>query len=123
MAVTTRSATRASAVKPKKTTRKRASKEQKHLPAVNNTVAKTNGKNPSLEQTPPGCLQWISLKDPSNGVIPNNDEIFAILQEIQKLRECIGIARGRPHGLSDIEWLIIGKPFCPLDVKKCYTVF
>ncbi|KAJ5699216.1 hypothetical protein N7536_002229 [Penicillium majusculum] len=52
-------------------------------------------------------LEWISLKDAPNGVIPNSDEIFAVLQEIQKLQECTGVARGRPQELRNIEWLII----------------
>ncbi|KAI2730237.1 hypothetical protein CBS147332_2089 [Penicillium roqueforti] len=43
----------------------------------------------------------------TNGVIPNSDEIFAVLQEIQKLQECTGVARGRPQELRNIEWLII----------------
>lgn len=54
-------------------------------------------------------LEWISLKDLPSGVIANSDEVFSILQEMQKLKGCTSIHRGRPYELSDIEWLMIGK--------------
>ncbi|GAQ47338.1 hypothetical protein AKAW_00172 [Aspergillus niger] len=93
-----------------KTTPKRASKQQNDLQAINNTTTKTNAKDPYPAERPPQSrrlLEWISLKDSPNGVIPNDDELFATLQEIHKLNECIVIARGRPRELSEIEWLII----------------
>ncbi|CAI7639056.1 unnamed protein product [Penicillium pancosmium] len=52
-------------------------------------------------------LEWISLKDLPGGVIPNSDDVFSILQEIQKLKGCTSVHRGRPYKLSDIEWLMI----------------
>ncbi|KAJ5195866.1 hypothetical protein N7449_006345 [Penicillium cf. viridicatum] len=110
MPVTTRSAGRASAKNPEKTTTKRTSNKQNDLHAVNNTTTKANAKDPYPAKMPPQSrrlLEWISLKDPPNSFIPNSDELFATLQEIQKLQGCTGIARGRPHELRDIEWLII----------------
>lgn len=108
----TRSATRASQMNAEKTTTKRASKQQNHLHAINNITTKTNAKDPYPRKRPPQnrrLLEWISLKDSPNGVIPDSDELFATLQEIHKLNECIVIARGRPRELSETEWLIIGK--------------
>lgn len=107
-----RSVTRASEMNAEKTTPKRASKQQNDLQAINNTTTKTNAKDPYPAERPPQSrrlLEWISLKDSPNGVIPNSDELFATLQEIHQLNECIVIARGRPRELSEIEWLIIGK--------------
>ncbi|KAJ5531580.1 hypothetical protein N7527_004973 [Penicillium freii] len=66
-------------------------------------------------------LEWISLKDAPNGVIPNSDEIFAVLQEIQKLQECTGVARGRPQELRNIEWLIIDPVEYPSAALKAQT--
>ncbi|GFF24188.1 hypothetical protein IFM61606_09057 [Aspergillus udagawae] len=93
-----------------KTTMKRASKQRHDLHAINNTTMKTNAKDPTPAERPPQSrrsLEWISLKDPPNGVISNSDELFATLQEMHKLKECIVIARGRPRELSETEWLII----------------
>ncbi|PKX88843.1 uncharacterized protein P174DRAFT_516426 [Aspergillus novofumigatus IBT 16806] len=84
--------------------------QQNDLHAINNTTMKINTEDPSAVERPPQSrrlVEWISLKDPPNGVILNNDELFATLQEIHKLKECIVIARGRPRELSEIEWLII----------------
>lgn len=64
-------------------------------------------------------LEWILFKDPPNGLIPKSDELFTTLQEIQKPQECTSIARGCPHELRDVEWLIIGKQSYPLGVKRC----
>ncbi|KAJ5944613.1 hypothetical protein N7516_004781 [Penicillium verrucosum] len=69
-------------------TTKRASKKQNDLHAVNNTIAKTNIKYPYPAEIPPqSCrlLEWILLKDPPDGVIPNtdSDELFATIQENQ----------------------------------------
>jgi hypothetical protein len=122
MPVTTRSAGRASAKNPEKTTTKQAIKKQNDLHAVNNTIKNTNAKDPYPAKMPPQSrrlLEWISLKYPPNGIILNSDELLATLQEIQKLQECIGIARGRPHEPRDFEWLIIGKQSYLLDVKRC----
>jgi hypothetical protein len=108
----TQSVTRASEMNAEKTTTKHTSKQQNDLHAINSTTTKTNAKDPSPAERPPQSrrlLEWISLKNPPNGVIPNSDELFATLQEIHKLKECIVIARGRPRELSEIEWLIIGK--------------
>jgi hypothetical protein len=108
----TQSFIRASEMNAEKTTIKHASKQQIDLHAINNTTTKTNAKDPTPAERPTQSrrlLEWISLKDPTNGVIPNSDELFATLQEIHKLKECIVIARGRPRELSKIEWLIIGK--------------
>ncbi|UKZ71039.1 uncharacterized protein TrAtP1_012006 [Trichoderma atroviride] len=107
MPVITRSAAQASKINAKKTTTKRTSKRRKNLQAINISTTKPNGKDPFPTEQPCGLLEWISLKDPPSGVIPNGDELFAILQEICKLRACIVIARGRPRELSGIEWLII----------------
>ncbi|GIJ83617.1 hypothetical protein Asppvi_002442 [Aspergillus pseudoviridinutans] len=106
----TRSVTCASEMNAEKTTTKHASKQQNDLHSISNTTTKTNAKDPSPAERPPQSrrlLEWISLKDPPNGVIPNSDELFGTLQEIHKLKECIVIARGRPRELSEIEWLII----------------
>jgi hypothetical protein len=108
----TRSVTRASETNAENTSTKHAAKQQNDLHAINNTTTVTNAKDPFPAERPPQSrrlLEWISLKDPPNGVIPNSDELFATLQEIHKLKECILIARGRPLQLSEIEWLIIGK--------------
>lgn len=108
----TRSVTRASELNAEKSTIKSTSKQQNVLHGINSTSMKINAKDPSAAETPPqSCrlIEWISLKDPPNGVVPNSDELFATLQEIHKLKECIIIARGRPRELSEIEWLIIGK--------------
>ncbi|KAJ5615704.1 hypothetical protein N7537_000818 [Penicillium hordei] len=51
--------------------------------------------------------EWISLKNPPNGIIPDSDELFAALKEIPKLQECTSITRSRPHVLRDIKWLVI----------------
>lgn len=82
----------------------------------NPKAMKTNPKDPIPAKMPENrrILEWISLKDAPNGVIPNSDEIFAILQEIQKLQECTGVARGRPQELRNIEWLIIGTQYSVL---------
>ncbi|KAH2525468.1 hypothetical protein KXW40_008790 [Aspergillus fumigatus] len=106
----TRSVTRASELNAEKSTIKSTSKQQNVLHGINNTSMKINAKDPSAAETPPqSCrlIEWISLKDPPNGVVPNSDELFATLQEIHKLKECIIITRGRPRELSEIEWLII----------------
>ncbi|KAJ5709584.1 hypothetical protein N7493_009875 [Penicillium malachiteum] len=107
MPVTTRSALRLVKAAKARAIKKPPSKKKK--PHVNNIVAKTKGgeTSPAEMLAPPRILQWITLKDPANGVISNSDEIFSILQEIQKLPECICLARGRPEELNDIEWLLI----------------
>lgn len=103
----TRSATRASKIKAEKTTTKHTLKQQ-NSSIINNTT-KANDEDQFPVEEPRRLVEWISLKDPPNGVIPNSDNLFATLQEIHKLDECIVIARGRPRELSGVEWLIIGK--------------
>ncbi|KAL6884486.1 hypothetical protein GGI43DRAFT_426750 [Trichoderma evansii] len=114
----TRSATRASKINAEKNITKRTSKQQNNLSSIINNATKANGKDPFPVEKPRRLVEWISLKDPSNGVIPNSEDLFATLQEIHKLNECIVIARGRPRELSGIEWLIIGKQHLPFDWRS-----
>lgn len=100
----TQSITLASEMNAEKTTTERAAKQQNDLHAIRNTTTETNAKDPSAAERPPQSrrlVEWISLKDPPNGVIPNSDELFATLQEIHKLKECIVIVGGRPRELSE----------------------
>jgi hypothetical protein len=53
-------------------------------------------------------LEWISLKDTADGVVPESDRLFSLLQELGQQKGCQVVARGRPRELSDIEWLMIG---------------
>lgn len=62
-------------------------------------------------------LEWISLKDLAGGVAPDNGTLFGILQELCRQKGCQVVARGRPHELSGMEWLIIGKS-CSLGGTK-----
>lgn len=114
----TRSATRASKINTEKATTKHTSKQQKNLHSIINNTTKANGEDPFPVEEPRRLIEWISFKDPPNGIIPNRDDLFVTLQEIHQLNECIVIARGRPRELSGIEWLIIGKQHLPVDVCK-----
>ncbi|KAJ5370454.1 uncharacterized protein N7496_006546, partial [Penicillium cataractarum] len=93
---------------------KRTSKQQNGLRVINNTTTKTNGKYPYPATRPPqSCrlLDWISLKDPPNIAIPNSDDLFATLQEMHKLQDCIVIARGRPQDIMpSSKYPIINQP-------------
>ncbi|PTB36098.1 hypothetical protein M441DRAFT_203185 [Trichoderma asperellum CBS 433.97] len=114
----TRSATRASKINTEKTTTKHTSKQQKNPRSIINNTIKANGEDPFPVEDPRRLVEWISLKDPPNSIIPNSDGLFATLQEIHKLNECIVIARGRPRELRGIEWLIIGKQHLPIDWRS-----
>ncbi|KAJ5722054.1 hypothetical protein N7488_000089 [Penicillium malachiteum] len=68
MSVTTRSALRRASAAKALAIKKRPSKKKKSH--VNNIIAKPKGGNTSPAETPatPKFLQWITLKDPYNGV-------------------------------------------------------
>jgi hypothetical protein len=107
-----------------------AAKQRSEVNEVKNTIPKTNakdsypsksGKSQKLPQHH-SLLEWISLKDSPNDVVPNSDQLFSTLQEMHQLKGCKAIARGRPRELSDIEWLMIGKKSESPDTRNLDVV-
>lgn len=102
----------------------RAAKQRSEVNATQNPMPKTNAKHPYPSKSPQhrSLLEWISLKDSSNDVVPNSERLFSTLQEIHQLKGCRAIARGRPRELRDIEWLMIGKKSKSPDPRKLDVV-
>lgn len=99
MAVT-RSATRAASQLTKsRNTKKQTAKSKR-------TKAKPTNTNKSLNKTAPHrerLIEWITLRDPIDGMITNRSEIFSLLQQLRKRKGCQVVARARPSELEGIE--------------------
>ncbi|KAJ5533503.1 hypothetical protein N7494_010055 [Penicillium frequentans] len=52
-------------------------------------------------------IEWITLKDPTDGAVPNKSELFSILQRIRRRKGCQVVSRARPSEINGIEWLLI----------------
>ncbi|KAJ6016849.1 hypothetical protein N7451_000228 [Penicillium sp. IBT 35674x] len=101
--------------KKSKTTRRKVMKAQankknttkKNTPEARTTEA--NEKKAGIHAPPyrERLIEWITLKDPADGVIPNKSELFSILQRMRGWGGCQVVSRARPSGLDGIEWLVV----------------
>lgn len=109
--------TDAKPTKPK-TTKQKTTKPKTTKPKITkakavqpSTLSATRGAGESqttFKSRQVKLLEWISLKDTADGVVPESDRLFSLLQELGQQKGCQVVARGRPRELSDIEWLMIG---------------
>ncbi|KAJ5625619.1 hypothetical protein N7510_001928 [Penicillium lagena] len=104
----TRSATRA-AERSTKSNLTEATQPKAAESSKSSALGKTGKSKPSFKYASQRVrlLEWLSLKDTADSVIPNGDELFCLLQKLYQQKGCQVVARGRPRELNDIEWLII----------------
>ncbi|KAJ5809267.1 uncharacterized protein N7503_001485 [Penicillium pulvis] len=107
--------TKPGVTKKSKTTRKRMMKakaNQENTTKKRFSVAKSTKANEkkAIIHDPPyreRLIEWITMKDPIDGVIPNKSELFSILQRIRGRKGCQVVSRARPSELNGIEWLVV----------------
>jgi hypothetical protein len=94
-----------------KTTKSKITKAKAAQPSTLSTTVGAGQSGTSLKHASRRVklLEWLSLKDKADGVVPGSDKLFSLLRELGQQKGCKVVARGRPRELSDIEWLIIGK--------------
>lgn len=107
----TRSATRAAERNTTKTSTTKVTQAKAVQPSSLSATREAGEGETSFNTISPRqrLLEWLSLKDVSDGVTPDNGRLFSLLQELYQQKGCQVVARGRPRELSGIEWLIIGK--------------
>jgi hypothetical protein len=99
--------TDAKPTKPK-TTKSKITKAKAAQPSTLSATSDAGESETSLKSRHGRLLEWLSLTDTADGVIPDSDRLFCLLQELRQQKGCQVVARGRPRELTNIEWLMIG---------------